>query len=154
VRDEGRGGRGTGVVGRHVVDALWERGDDVTVLARSVGVDLVSGAGLHAALAGCDAVVDVATARTVSRRAAIGYFEAATGNLVAAAARAGVGHLLALSIVGADTVDLPSPPPSAETSRCSSPCSTRTPSSPATAGGRSAPRVAPCSARTRSPACC
>ncbi len=37
---------GTGVVGRHVVDAARKRGHDVVVLTRSAGVDLTTGAGL------------------------------------------------------------------------------------------------------------
>ncbi len=97
---------GTGVVGRHVVRALRERGDQVVVLARSTGVDVVTGSGLDAAVDGCDAVVDVVSVVTVRASAAVRFFEAATGNLVAAAARTGVGHVVALSIVGIDDVAL------------------------------------------------
>jgi uncharacterized protein YbjT (DUF2867 family) len=97
---------GTGVVGRHVVAALRRRGDDAVVLARSAGVDVVSGAGLDAALDGCDAVVDVVSVTTTRAAVAVEFFETATGNLVAAAARAGAGHVVALSIVGIDDVDL------------------------------------------------
>jgi uncharacterized protein YbjT (DUF2867 family) len=97
---------GTGAVGRHVVRALSERGDEAVVLARSVGVDLVDGTGLDVALDGCEAVVDVATVHTVRARTAVRFFEAATGNLVSAAARAGVGHVVVLSIVGIEVADL------------------------------------------------
>jgi nucleoside-diphosphate-sugar epimerase len=43
---------GTGVVGRHVVGALTQAGHDVTVIARSAGVDLLTGKGLTEALDG------------------------------------------------------------------------------------------------------
>lgn len=97
---------GTGAVGRHVVAALAARGDEPVVLARSTGVDLATGHGLDAALDGCAAVVDVATLHTVRAATAVAWFERATGTLVAAARRAGVGHLVLLSIVGVDDVDL------------------------------------------------
>ena len=71
-------------------------------LSRRTGVDLTTGEGLDAALGGVDAVVDAANVSTLSAEAAIRFFETATGNLVAAAARAGVRHLVLLSIVGID----------------------------------------------------
>jgi len=74
------------------------------VLSRSQGVDLVSGRGLDAALAGADAVIDVASVETLKASTAIEFFTAATGNLVSAAAEAGVGHLVLLSIVGIDRI--------------------------------------------------
>ncbi|MFC1420736.1 SDR family oxidoreductase [Streptacidiphilus cavernicola] len=95
---------GTGVVGRHVVEAVRAAGHDPVVLARSTGVDLATGAGLDRALAGVDAVVDVSNRMTVSRARAVAFFEAATGNLLAAGKRAGVAHHVALSIVGVDRV--------------------------------------------------
>nr|WP_304050847.1 NAD(P)H-binding protein [Jatrophihabitans endophyticus] len=97
---------GTGVVGRHVVDLVRAAGDEPVVLARSVGVDLASGAGLREALEGVDAVVDVANVTTVNRRRSVAYFEAATTNLLSAGESAGVRHLLVLSIVGCDRVPL------------------------------------------------
>jgi uncharacterized protein YbjT (DUF2867 family) len=96
---------GTGLVGRLVVLELARRDHEPVVLARSRGVDLTSGAGVDEALAGADAVVDVSNVTTTSRRTAVRFFTAATGTLLAAAARARVGHVVALSIVGADTVD-------------------------------------------------
>ncbi|KAF2417855.1 SDR family oxidoreductase [Microbacterium sp. B35-30] len=93
---------GTGVVGSRVVEALRADGHDAVPLSRRTGVDLTTGEGLDAALGGVDAVVDVANVTTLSAEAAIRFFETATGNLVAAAARAGVSHLVLLSIVGID----------------------------------------------------
>ena len=96
---------GTGVVGRHVVEALARAGCEPVVLARSTGVDLVSGTGLADALGGVSAVVDVSNVATQRRSAAVGFFTAATSALLAAGARAGVRHHLLLSIVGVERVD-------------------------------------------------
>lgn len=95
---------GTGVVGRPTVEAARAVGHEVVVLARSQGVDLVSGKGVEAALAGVDTVIDVTSVETLRAATAIEFFTAAMGNLVAAAASAGVGHLVLLSIVGIDRI--------------------------------------------------
>jgi uncharacterized protein YbjT (DUF2867 family) len=93
---------GTGVVGSRIVQALRADGHEAAPLSRRTGVDLTTGEGLDAALGGVDAVVDAANVTTLSAHAAIRFFETATGNLVAASARAGVSHLVLLSIVGID----------------------------------------------------
>ncbi|WP_347124886.1 SDR family oxidoreductase [Microbacterium sp. SY138] len=95
---------GTGTVGRHTVEAVRTAGHDAVVLSRSQGVDLVTGRGLDDALAGADAVVDVASIETLKASAAIEFFTAATGNLVSAASNAGVGQVVLLSIVGIDRI--------------------------------------------------
>lgn len=97
---------GTGVVGRHVMAALEAAGHQGVVLARSTGVDVAAGTGLEAALHGADAVIDVANVATMKARESVAWFEAATTHLLAAAAGAGVGHVVALSIVGVHEVDL------------------------------------------------
>lgn len=96
---------GTGQVGRHVVDVARDRDHDVVVLARSTGVNLVSGAGVTDALAGADVVIDVATTTTMNKTKATEFFEATSRTLLAAEKAAGVGHHLVLSIVGIDDVD-------------------------------------------------
>jgi uncharacterized protein YbjT (DUF2867 family) len=93
---------GTGVVGRPTVAAVREAGHTPVVLARSTGVDLVSGAGVDAALEGVDAVIYTANVTTLRADEAREFFTVASGNLAAAAARAGVRHLVLLSIVGID----------------------------------------------------
>lgn len=95
---------GTGVVGRHTVDAVRSAGHEAVVLSRSHGVDLVSDRGVAEALAGADAVVDVTSIATLKADAAIEFFTAATGTLVCAAADAGVPHVVLLSIVGVDRI--------------------------------------------------
>ncbi|HWI31583.1 MAG TPA: NAD(P)H-binding protein [Microbacterium sp.] len=93
---------GTGTVGRPTVDAVRAAGHEPVVLSRSTGVDLHSGEGLDAALAGVDAVIDTANVTTLSADEATRFFTAATGNLLAAAQRSGARHLVLLSIVGID----------------------------------------------------
>ncbi|WP_307827900.1 SDR family oxidoreductase [Nocardioides sp. SYSU D00038] len=95
---------GTGVVGVHVVAVARERGHRVEVLARSTGADLTTGAGLAERLAGVDAVLDTTSTRAQKRSEAEAFFGAVTEHLLAAEAEAGVGHHLALSIVGIDDV--------------------------------------------------
>lgn len=97
---------GTGVVGRHVVDALRDAGHDPVVIARSTGVDVASGSGLDEAVAGARIVIDVSNVATFSRSAAERFFRDATTNLIDAGARAGVEHFVVLSIVGCDRVDM------------------------------------------------
>lgn len=97
---------GTGVVGRHVVGSLRSAGHDGVALARSTGVDVVSGEGLDQALAGAQILIDVSDVAAISRSASERFFAAATTNLVDAGLRAGVEHFAVLSIVGCDRVDL------------------------------------------------
>ncbi len=96
---------GTGTVGRHVVDAARESGHEAVVLTRSRGVDVLTGAGLVDALQGADAVIDVTNMTTLSSAKAKSFFETGTAQLLAAEERAGVGHHVALSIVGIDGID-------------------------------------------------
>ncbi|MFD3379116.1 MULTISPECIES: SDR family oxidoreductase [unclassified Streptomyces] len=97
---------GTGMVGRYVVDELVAAGHEPVVLARSRGVDLVSGAGLDAAMTGVEAVVDVSNLQTTSAKKSISFFESTGRNLLAAGARVGVRHHVLLSIVGLERVGL------------------------------------------------
>ncbi len=96
---------GTGLVGAHTVGALRDGGHHTVVVARSQGVDVATGAGLDAALAGVDAVIDVTNAQAQDAAAARDLFGAMTERLLAAEARAGVGHHVLLSILGLDRVE-------------------------------------------------
>jgi uncharacterized protein YbjT (DUF2867 family) len=95
---------GTGLVGDATVHALAEAGHDVVVPARSRGVDLTTGAGVDDALSGVRAVIDVTNTPDTDPALARAFFETTTGELLAAGRRAGVGHHVALSIVGVDRV--------------------------------------------------
>ncbi|GAA0192284.1 NAD(P)H-binding protein [Cytobacillus oceanisediminis] len=97
---------GTGVIGRVVVERARRRGHDVTVLSRGSGHDLRrSRAGLDDALAGAHAVLDLTNVVTLSARAAVRFTTTVTRRLLTAGARAGVGHHVALSVVGIDDID-------------------------------------------------
>ena len=93
---------GTGLIGSNVVSRLREQGHDVVAGAPSTGVNSVTGEGLAEALAGAAVVVDVSNAPVWDDDAVLSFFETSTRNLVAAAASAGVGHYVALSVVGCD----------------------------------------------------
>jgi uncharacterized protein YbjT (DUF2867 family) len=92
----------TGRLGRNVVDALAERGFDVVPISRTHGVDVITGDGLDAALAGVDVIVDVATGPSPDQAEATAFFTTATRNLQDAGQRAGVRQMLVVSIVGTD----------------------------------------------------
>jgi uncharacterized protein YbjT (DUF2867 family) len=96
---------GTGAVGRHVVRAAEAAGHEVVVLSRATGVDLTAGTGLAARIAGCDAVIDVASVGTLSARVSRDFFRTTTAHLLAAEREVGIGHHIALSIVGAAAID-------------------------------------------------
>ncbi len=97
---------GTGTLGRHVVRRLGEAGLDGRVLTRRTGQhangarfitgDLLSGAGIDAALDGVSTIIHCAGNNKDD--------EVAMQNLVRAAARAGRPHLVYISVVGAERV--------------------------------------------------
>ena len=92
---------GTGLVGSKVVHALTEHGHDAVAAAPSTGVNTLTGEGLPEVLAGASVVVDVSNSPTLDD-AAIEFFRTATTNLLTAEKDAGVGHHVALSVVGTD----------------------------------------------------
>ncbi len=96
---------GTGLVGRHTSRALRQARHDAVVVARSTGADVVTGAGLDAALAGVEAVIDVTNTVAADAEAAREFFAASTGHLLAAEQRAGVTHHVVLSIVGVNRIE-------------------------------------------------
>src|SRR5438067_1842425 len=97
---------GTGTAGRVVVQRAVERGHSAVAVSRSTSppADLLSGAGLAEALDGAEAVIDCSNVTTQSRTKAERFFVPAAKNLVHAAAEAGLGHYVLLSIVGIDNV--------------------------------------------------
>ncbi|CCH76464.1 conserved hypothetical protein [Nostocoides japonicum T1-X7] len=97
---------GTGAIGQHVVREARARGHEPVVLARSEGVDLTTGSGLEDRLVDVATVVDVTNIASQSRTKATAFFETVTRTLQEAERRAGVGHHLALSIVGIDRVSM------------------------------------------------
>ncbi len=92
----------SGLIGTKVVEVLQAGGHHVVAASRSSGVDVLTGAGLADALAGADALVDVTNSPSFEADAVLAFFTSSAANLVDAAKRAGVGHYVALSIVGVD----------------------------------------------------
>ncbi|MEU9833103.1 NAD(P)H-binding protein [Streptosporangium sp. NPDC048047] len=95
----------TGNIGALTAAALERDGHHVVRVSRSLGVDLTTGEGLDAALAGVEAVVDATNCTSADRDEAVAYFGAATRNLLAVEERAGVRHHVLLSIAGLDRVE-------------------------------------------------
>ena len=92
----------SGLIGTKVVEALKAEGNDVVASSRSSGVDVLTGAGLPEALAGADTLVDVTNSPSLDGGPAQEFFTKSATNLEEAAKAAGVGHYVALSIVGVD----------------------------------------------------
>jgi uncharacterized protein YbjT (DUF2867 family) len=93
---------GTGLIGKKLVQDLREQGHEAVAASPSLGVNAVTGEGLAEALAGAHVVVDVANAPSWEDQAVLEFFEKSGRNLLAAEAAAGVGHHVALSVVGTD----------------------------------------------------
>lgn len=92
----------SGLVGRHVCDALDAAGHETVRVSRSTGVDVLERTGLDAALRGVGAVIDVTNTSETDPAAAERFFGIATANLLDAERCAGVRHHVLLSIVGLD----------------------------------------------------
>jgi len=93
---------GTGLIGTKVVKNLRDKGHEVLAASPSKGINSVTGEGLAAALIGAQVVVDVANAPSWEDEAVLKFFETSGRNLLAAEAAAGIGHHVALSVVGTD----------------------------------------------------
>ncbi|WP_433356382.1 SDR family oxidoreductase [Microtetraspora malaysiensis] len=93
---------GTGLIGSKLVTKLGEHGHEAVAAAPSTGVNTLTGEGLAEVLAGAQVVIDVSNSPSFERAAVLKFFETSTGNLLAAEAAAGVGHHVALSIVGTE----------------------------------------------------
>src|SRR5215213_9864789 len=93
---------GTGRVGGNVVRRLGARGHDAVPASPDTGVDTITGEGLAEVMVGADVVVDVSNSPVWDDDAVREFFTTSTRNLLAAERDAGVGHHLAVSIVGAD----------------------------------------------------
>jgi uncharacterized protein YbjT (DUF2867 family) len=93
---------GTGLIGSKVVTMLREQGHEAVPASPRLGINTLTGEGLPEALASASAVVDVSNSPSFEEKAVLAFFETSTRNLLAAEAAAGVGHHVALSIVGID----------------------------------------------------
>jgi uncharacterized protein YbjT (DUF2867 family) len=91
---------GTGLIGSKLVTKLGEHGHEAVPASPNTGVNALTGEGLDAVLAGADVVIDVSNSPSFEDAAVLEFFETSTGNLMAAEEKAGVGHHVALSVVG------------------------------------------------------
>ena len=92
----------TGRVGSPLVEILEQRGHDVVPIARSKGIDVVSGEGLDEALAGVETIIDTATWPTPDQAAATEFFTASARNLQQAGEETGARGIVVVSIIGID----------------------------------------------------
>jgi uncharacterized protein YbjT (DUF2867 family) len=93
---------GSGLIGSKLVEKLRESGHEAIAASPESGVDMLTGEGLAEALEGANVVVDVANAPAWEDAAVLAFFQTSSRNLLAAEATAGVGHHVALSVVGVD----------------------------------------------------
>jgi uncharacterized protein YbjT (DUF2867 family) len=93
---------GLGLIGSRLVELLGEQGHEAVAASRRTGVDAVTGEGLAESLAGASAVVDVTNSPSFEDDAVMHHFWTSTRNLLAAGRDAGVGHHVAVSVVGCD----------------------------------------------------
>jgi uncharacterized protein YbjT (DUF2867 family) len=92
----------SGLIGAKVADRLRADGHDVVASSRGTGADVLTGQGLAEALAGAHALVDVTNSPSFEAGPVMEFFTRSATHLVEAARAAGVGHYVALSIVGVD----------------------------------------------------
>jgi len=93
---------GTGLIGSKVVTMLRDRGYDVVPASPNTGVNTLTGEGLAAVLEGASVVVDVSNSPSFADAAVMEFFQTSTRNLLSYEAAAGVGHHVALSVVGSE----------------------------------------------------
>jgi uncharacterized protein YbjT (DUF2867 family) len=93
---------GTGLIGSKLVMKLREHGHDAVAAAPNTGVNTLTGEGLEEVLDGASVVVDVSNAPSWEDAAVMKFFDTSTRNLLNYEAAEGVGHHVALSVVGTD----------------------------------------------------
>lgn len=93
---------GTGLIGSQVVTRLGEHGHEAVPASPNTGVNTMTGEGLAEVLRGASVVVDVSNSPSFADDAVKEFFRVSTSNLLKAEAEAGVGHHVALSVVGTD----------------------------------------------------
>src|SRR5678810_230939 len=93
---------GTGLIGSKLVSKLREQRHEAVAASPNSGVNSVTGEGLAEVLKGASVVVDVSNSPSWEGAAVLKFFETSTRNLLAYEAAAGVGHHVALSVVGAE----------------------------------------------------
>ena len=93
---------GHGRIGSKIVRTLGEHGHDAVAADLSTGVNTLTGEGLAEAFDGADVVIDVSNSPSFEDDAVMDFFQTSTRNILSAEQAAGVGHHVALSVVGSD----------------------------------------------------
>jgi uncharacterized protein YbjT (DUF2867 family) len=93
---------GTGLIGSRLVSKLREHGHEAVAASPNSGVNSITGEGLAEAMKGASVVVDVTNSPSWEDAAVMKFFETSTRNLLTYEAAAGVGHHVALSVVGTE----------------------------------------------------
>jgi uncharacterized protein YbjT (DUF2867 family) len=93
---------GTGLIGSKLVEKLRRAGHEPLSASPESGVDTYTGEGVEQALDGAEVVVDVSNAPASDDAAVLDFFQTTSRNILRVESAAGVGHHIALSIVGAD----------------------------------------------------
>ena len=95
---------GTGLIGSKLISRLTDHGHVAVAASPNTGVNTITGEGLDDALAGADVVVDVSNSPSFADADVMAFFTTSTTNILAAEKSAGVGHHVALSVVGTSRV--------------------------------------------------
>jgi uncharacterized protein YbjT (DUF2867 family) len=93
---------GTGLIGSKLVTKLDEKGHEAIAASPDTGVNTLTGEGLAEVLEGATVVVDVSNSPSFEDAAVLEFFQTSTTNLLTAEAAGGVGHHVALSVVGTE----------------------------------------------------
>jgi len=93
---------GTGLIGSKLIEKLTARGYEAVAASPNTGVNTLTGEGVAEVLKNASVLVDVSNSPSFEDKAVMEFFRTSTGNLLAEAAKAGVRHYVALSVVGTD----------------------------------------------------
>jgi uncharacterized protein YbjT (DUF2867 family) len=96
---------GSGLIGSKLVEKLGAQGHQAVAASPNSGVNTLTGDGLADVLKGAQVVVDVSNSPSFEDKAVMEFFKTSTGNLLKYGATAGVRHLVALSVVGAERLN-------------------------------------------------
>jgi uncharacterized protein YbjT (DUF2867 family) len=93
---------GTGLIGSKLVAELGEHGHEAVPASPNTGVNTLTAEGLAEVLEGASVVVDVSNSPSFADEPVMNFFRTSTANLLEYSAKAGIGHYVALSVVGTD----------------------------------------------------
>ena len=93
---------GSGLIGSKLVTRLRESGHEAVAASPNPASTRLTGEGLAEAMKGASVVVDVSNSPSWEDAAVLKFFETSTRNLLSHESAAGVGHHVALSVVGTE----------------------------------------------------